>query len=322
MTHLGPSYRHTRSQAFEQLLLAHRPRRRIPIYLFAFVDRGEVVTFASENAAPRRTKLAWHCQKSDEQRPQRMTAVSRERRVAQPWSQSSDMLEELPALSSNDGLERIVQCVAMCGYPWFAEAMRILGIRLQGQMNVGFSFPLRSSSAYASAAGFLMRGQRRLTAQTCSHPVEYESVSRAEISTSPRRSSSMKFTHGSGAATVMMPASRHVAPTVPNRSYICDANSGNPPAKHARTNAFPARAEAAIGRKADTRYVQVDEKQRMNPTPYATDAIMGAIQCTRLNVVNASQNRLSGTITPPNWPCRRCTSGAGVVPANLRRWRL
>ena len=76
-----------------------------------------------------------------------------------------------------------------------------------------------------------------------------------------------KSTHGRGAATVMIPANKHVAPTVPNVSYIWSANSGNPPAKHARKKAFPASAEAAIGRNADTRYVNVEEKQSRKPIP-------------------------------------------------------
>lgn len=78
----------------------------------------------------------------------------------------------------------------------------------------------------------------------------------------------------------MTPANNAVAPTVPRRSYIWPANSGNAPAKAERTNAFAAIALAAMGRYALTRYVKVDEKHRRKPAPKNEEAMMGAIQCT------------------------------------------
>ena len=60
-------------------------------------------------------------------------------------------------------------------------------------------------------------------------------------------------THGRGAIRVNNPARRAVAPTVPNVSYICPANSGKPAAKLDRTALFAAMALAAMGRYAVTR---------------------------------------------------------------------
>ena len=55
-----------------------------------------------------------------------------------------------------------------------------------------------------------------------------------------------RTTHGSGAATVVSPASSAVAPTVPSRWYICPANSGKAAAEVVRTKAFAAIADAAM----------------------------------------------------------------------------
>ena len=60
-------------------------------------------------------------------------------------------------------------------------------------------------------------------------------------------------TYGKGAITVINPARRAVAPTVPNLSYIWPANNGKPAAKLDRTALFAAIALAAIGRYAVTR---------------------------------------------------------------------
>jgi len=65
-------------------------------------------------------------------------------------------------------------------------------------------------------------------------------------------------THGNGAIIVVRPASNAVAPTVPNRSYIAPANRGNAAAKADRRALLLAMADAAIGRYAVTRYVNVD----------------------------------------------------------------
>jgi hypothetical protein len=59
--------------------------------------------------------------------------------------------------------------------------------------------------------------------------------------------------YGSGAITVINPASSAVAPTVPSLAYIAPANKGNPAAKDERTALFAAIADAAIGRYATTR---------------------------------------------------------------------
>lgn len=65
-------------------------------------------------------------------------------------------------------------------------------------------------------------------------------------------------THGNGAMSVVRPANNAVAPTVPNRSYIAPANRGNAAAKADRRALLLAMADAAIGRYAVTRYVNVD----------------------------------------------------------------
>lgn len=59
--------------------------------------------------------------------------------------------------------------------------------------------------------------------------------------------------NGKGAETVMIPAKSAVAPSVPNLSYICPANSGKAAAKDDRTKAFADNEEAAMGRYAATR---------------------------------------------------------------------
>ena len=69
---------------------------------------------------------------------------------------------------------------------------------------------------------------------------------------------SKRGTHGKGAVIVVNPANRAVAPTVPSRWYIWPAKSGNAAAKVVRTNVLAAIDEAATGRKAVTRYVQVE----------------------------------------------------------------
>ena len=86
--------------------------------------------------------------------------------------------------------------------------------------------------------------------------------------------------HGKGAAIVITPANNAVAPSVPSAVYICPAKSGNAAANDERANAFAAMADAAIGRYAETRYVNVEEKQSMKPAPKKDEAMMGAIQCT------------------------------------------
>ena len=65
-------------------------------------------------------------------------------------------------------------------------------------------------------------------------------------------------THGNGAMIVVRPANNAVAPTVPKRSYIAPANRGNTAAKVDRSALLLAMADAAIGRYAVTRYVNVD----------------------------------------------------------------
>ena len=65
-------------------------------------------------------------------------------------------------------------------------------------------------------------------------------------------------THGKGAIIVVRPANNAVAPTVPNRSYIAPANRGNAAANADRSALLLAMADAAIGRYAVTRYVNVD----------------------------------------------------------------
>ncbi len=122
------------------------------------------------------------------------------------------------------------------------------------------------------------------------------------------------ITHGNGAATVMIPAKKAVAPTVPILAYICPAKSGNAAANTDRTNAFAAITEAAMGLYADTKYVKVDVKHRRKPIPNAMDAIIGAIQCTCLYVVKAIQNKLTGTITAPTRPVRSRASGGTSAP--------
>ena len=122
------------------------------------------------------------------------------------------------------------------------------------------------------------------------------------------------ITHGKGAAIVITPANNAVAPTVPSASYICPAKSGNAEANAPRVNAFAAIADAAMGRYAETRYVNVEEKQSVKPIPKNVVAMMGAIQCTWGYVVNASQKRLTGTMIAPTWPVKRRASGGGSTP--------
>jgi hypothetical protein len=84
--------------------------------------------------------------------------------------------------------------------------------------------------------------------------------------------------YGNGAMIVERPAKRAVAPTVPSLSYIAPANSGNTAANAERNALLLAIAEAAIGRYAVTRYVNVDVKTKYIPEPKGTDAMIGAIQ--------------------------------------------
>lgn len=86
--------------------------------------------------------------------------------------------------------------------------------------------------------------------------------------------------NGKGAAIVITPASRAVAPSVPSVMYIWPAKSGKAAANMERANAFAAIALAAMGRYALTRYVNVDEKQSMKPMPKNAVAMTGTIQCT------------------------------------------
>lgn len=112
----------------------------------------------------------------------------------------------------------------------------------------------------------------------------------------------------------MIPASSAVAPTVPSRVYIWPANNGKAAANEDRANALAAIADAAIGRYATTRYVNVPLKQRMKPAPKPVEAMMGTIQCTDAYVVKASQNMLMGTMTAPILLDKRQASGVGGVP--------
>jgi hypothetical protein len=91
---------------------------------------------------------------------------------------------------------------------------------------------------------------------------------------------SKEGTHGSGAITVVNPASSAVAPTVPSLEYIAGANKGNPAANDERNALFEAIADAAIGRYATTRYVNTELKTKYNPVPKGIEAMMGTIQCT------------------------------------------
>lgn len=61
---------------------------------------------------------------------------------------------------------------------------------------------------------------------------------------------------------VVRPAKSAVAPTVPSRSYIATANSGNAAANPHRKALLLAIAEAAMGRYAVTRYMNVDAKEK------------------------------------------------------------
>jgi len=78
--------------------------------------------------------------------------------------------------------------------------------------------------------------------------------------------------------SVAKPARRAVAPTVPSLSYIIPANNGNAAANADRNALLLAIADAAIGRYAVTRYVNVDVKTKYTPEPKGIDAIIGAIQ--------------------------------------------
>ena len=128
-----------------------------------------------------------------------------------------------------------------------------------------------------------------------------------------------RITHGIGAASVVKPANKADAPTVPSRLYICPANSGNAAADDVRTKVFEDIADAAIGRYAVTRYVKIAEKQNRMPVPKGTDAMMGTTQCTCGYVVNASQNRLTGMRTAPHMPMTRRISGGGC-PSQAGWW--
>jgi hypothetical protein len=77
---------------------------------------------------------------------------------------------------------------------------------------------------------------------------------------------------------VARPARRAVAPTVPNLSYIAPANNGNAAANADRNALLLAIADAAIGRYAMTRYVNVDVKTKYIPEPKNIDAMIGTIQ--------------------------------------------
>lgn len=90
---------------------------------------------------------------------------------------------------------------------------------------------------------------------------------------------------------VVRPARSAVAPTVPNLAYIVPANKGKTAAKDERVALLAAMAEAAMGRYAVTRYVNVEVKTKYIPAPKGTDAMMGTIQCTLGYVVKANQNR-------------------------------
>ena len=65
-------------------------------------------------------------------------------------------------------------------------------------------------------------------------------------------------TYGSGAITVVSPASSDVAPTVPSLLYICPANRGNAAAKIVRIAALHVRADTAADWYASTMYVMED----------------------------------------------------------------
>ncbi len=61
-----------------------------------------------------------------------------------------------------------------------------------------------------------------------------------------------KGTHGNGAMAAARPARSAVAPTVPNASYICDANNGKAAANDERIAELLAIADAAMGRYVTT----------------------------------------------------------------------
>ena len=101
-------------------------------------------------------------------------------------------------------------------------------------------------------------GKPGIRAQPRTNLVEDESVRSRIVNEHPRGQPDIRcerWTHGRGAMRVASPASKAVAPTVPSRSYICPAKSGNAAANDVRTAAFAAIADAAIGRYAVTRYV-------------------------------------------------------------------
>lgn len=98
-------------------------------------------------------------------------------------------------------------------------------------------------------------------------------------------------TYGSGAMTAVSPANSAVAPTVPSLLYIASAKRGKAAANVERVALFDAMADAAIGRYAVTRYVNVEVKTKKKPDPNGIDAMIGTIQGTVGYVVNASQKR-------------------------------
>ena len=118
-------------------------------------------------------------------------------------------------------------------------------------------------------------------------------------------------THGKGAMSVARPASSAVAPTVPRRSYICPAKSGNTAANVLRSALLLAIALAAIGRYATTRYVKTEVKMKTMPVPKGTDAMIGTIHGTPRYVVNASQKSPMGASSPPTCPMMSPASGGG-----------
>lgn len=88
-------------------------------------------------------------------------------------------------------------------------------------------------------------------------------------------------TYGRGVIRVVRLARSAVAPTVPSFPYMELANRGNTAANDERSALLAAMADAAIGRYAVTRYVKVEVNTKYTPAPNGTEAMMGAIQCTR-----------------------------------------
>jgi len=94
----------------------------------------------------------------------------------------------------------------------------------------------------------LMRGKPGLCPQPGPDFVEDEPLIETRQPSREKSLISVDKTHGSGANNVAKPATSAVAPTVPNVTYIFDANNGNAAAKQHLTKLLLASTEAAMGR--------------------------------------------------------------------------